>query len=185
MDTNPSLVIAKELISGERLVWSGRPKQGVLLRGSDAFLIPFSLLWCGFAIFWELSVISSGAPFFFKLWGIPFVLVGLYMVLGRFFIEARQRDNTVYGLTENSIIIVSGLFTRKVKRLNLRAVSDISLNEGKERRGTITFGPTLPFYAWFGGGSLPGMGQMAVPSFEMIENARSVYELIMTTQREA
>ena len=157
----------------------------MLLRGSDAFLIPFSLLWCGFAIFWEMSVVSSGAPFFFTLWGLPFVLVGIYMVFGRFFIEARQRDSTFYGLTDKSIIIVSGLLNRKVKRLNLRTVSDISLTEGKERRGTITFGPSLPFYTRFGGGGLPGMGQMAVPSFEMIENARSVYDLIMATQREA
>lgn len=184
MDTTSSLVISKEIASGERLLWSGRPKQGVMLRGSDAFLIPFSLLWCGFAIFWEATVITKGAPFFFKLWGVPFVLVGLYLVIGRFYVEALQRRKTFYGLTDKSIIIVSGITLKKLKRLSLRTLSDVSLNEGKGNRGTITFASTPAFYSWFGSGSWLGMGHMAIPSFEMIENARSVYDLLTATQRE-
>jgi hypothetical protein len=185
MDANSSLAISKELGSGERLLWSGRPKQGVVFRGSDLFLIPFSLLWCGFAVFWEATVITGGAPLLFRLWGIPFVLVGLYMVFGRFLVEAKQRARTIYGLTDKDVVIVSGLLTRKVKRLNLRTLSDVSLEERAERRGTITFGPTPSSYAWCGGGSWPGMARTAVPSFDMIENARGVYDLILTTQRGA
>ena len=185
MDAHPALVISKELASGERLLWSGRPQQGVVFRRTDLFLVPFSLLWCGFAVFWEATVLTSKAPLLFRLWGIPFVLVGLYMVFGRFVVEASQRGKTVYGLTDQNVIIVSGLRTRNVKRLNLRTLSDVSLEERTERRGTITFGPTPPSYAWFGGGSWPGMGRTTVPSFDLIENARVVYDLILTTQRGA
>jgi hypothetical protein len=162
MDTNPSLIISKELASGERLLWSGRPQQGVVFRSSDLFLIPFSLLWCGFAVFWEASVVARNAPLLFQLWGIPFVLVGLYMVFGRFMVEAYQRRKTVYGLTDQNVVIVSGLLTTDVRRLNLRTMSDISLDERTERRGTITFGPTPPYYAWFRGASWPGMGRTMV-----------------------
>lgn len=61
--------IEPELGADERLLWSGRPRQGVLLRASDLGMIPFSLLWGGFSIVWEVTAIVNGAPLFFKLGG--------------------------------------------------------------------------------------------------------------------
>ena len=121
--------IRRELGSQESLLWSDQPKQGMVLRAADAFLIPFSIMWCGFAIFWESSVFTSRAPFFFKLWGAPFVLVGLYFVFGRFIADAAERRRTVYGLTNERVLIISGLFRRQVKSLNLRTLPEVSLSE--------------------------------------------------------
>jgi hypothetical protein len=73
MFENPSDKFRDELNPGERIIWSGQPRQGLMLRPSDIFMIPFSIMWGGFAIFWEFGVTSGGAPFFFMLWGIPFV----------------------------------------------------------------------------------------------------------------
>src|SRR5438128_1443265 len=125
---------------GERLVWTGKPKTGIVFRSSDIFFIPFSLLWGGFAIFWETTVITTSAPFFFKLWGIPFVLVGFYMIIGRFFTDARKRAGTVYGITEDRIIIRSGLFNKGIKSLNIRTLSDVSFTQKADHSGTITLG---------------------------------------------
>lgn len=177
--------ISPELDSSERLLWSGQPREGALFRGVDTFLIPFSILWCGFAIFWEFMVIKSNAPLLFRLWGIPFVIIGLYFVFGRFWVEARQRKKTYYGLTNERIIIISGLFNRKVKSLSIRNLSEVSLSEKSDKSGTITLGASNPMFAMFGGMSWPGMGNFLPPSLEMIPNAKSVYELLRQAQREA
>jgi len=177
----PDQVIASQLGSGERILWSGRPHQGLMLRPSDAYLIPFSLLWCGFVIIWEANVVGGKAPVFFALWGIPFVLVGLYFVFGRFLADARQRAKTFYALTNQRVIIVSGVFSRQVKSLNLRTLSDMSLSERSNGSGTISFGSPPPWWA-ASGMYWPGMSGQSVPSFESIENPRSVYERIRSAQ---
>lgn len=179
----PDQVLSGQLGSGERLLWSGRPRQGVFLRPADAYLIPFSLMWGGFAIFWEYSVLSSKAPFFFGIWGIPFVLVGLYLIAGRFFADARQRAKTFYGLTNQRVIIVSGLFSRAVKSMQLRTLSDVSLSERADGSGTITFGPTAPW--WSGSAGWPGSARYAPPAFDSITGAREVYERVRSAQKDA
>lgn len=178
-------IVQRELGPQERLLWAGKPRAGLVLRPSDAFLIPFSVLWGGFAIFWEYSVVSSGAPFFFALFGIPFVLVGLHFIFGRFLVDMKQREKTAYGLTNERILIISGLLTRSVKSLNLRTLSDVSLNERPDGSGTITFGQGNPYYWWFQGmGWWPGM-PAATPAFELIPRAKEIYEMLRDAQRTA
>ena len=179
--------IARELSAGERMLWSGQPRQGVVLRGSDALLIPFSLMWCGFAIFWEWSVIGAPeAPAFFVLWGVPFVAVGLYVVVGRFFGEAWQRARTFYAVTDERVLIVSGVFSRKVKSLSLRTLADLSVTERRNGVGSVTFGGGSPFGAMFGGLSgWPGAGAHQGPRFDLIPQAKAVFEIIRTAQRSA
>lgn len=175
--------IRRELEAGEQVVWSGRPRQGLVLRGSDAVAIPFSLLWCGFAIFWELGVVTSNAPVFFILWGIPFVLVGLYMVIGRFFYDAHQRAHTFYAVTSERILIVSGMFSRRVKSLSLSTLTDVSLTESRSGEGEIAFGPQNGFPSFLGSSGWPGAQQQQSPRFELLANAKSVYEKIRAAQR--
>jgi hypothetical protein len=172
-----------ELGKTEKLLWSGRPPTGIMFRSSDALMVPFSIMWGGFAIFWEVSVLRSNAPFFFGIWGIPFVLMGLYMIAGRFYVDAKQRENTWYGITNDRIIILTGYLKRNIKSLNLQTLTDVSLTEHTGHRGTITFGPTPPFYSSFSGSTWLGMGNRGAPSFEMIDDARSAYEIINVARR--
>jgi Bacterial PH domain len=178
-----SQVISSLIGRDERLLWSAQPRQGIFLRSTDAYLIPFSLLWGGFALFWEGSVVNSNAPVFFRLWGIPFVLVGLYLIVGRFFADARLRSRTYYGLTTERIVIVSGLFSRTTKSLQLRTLSEVSLAESRGGVGTITFGAVAPW--WAGGGGWPGSQRQVSPAFDSISSARDVYEKIRIAQKQA
>ena len=155
-------------------------------RISEWFTMPFSLMWAGFAFFWEWQVLKSGAPPFFVLWGIPFVLIGLYLILGRFVVEAKQRERTLYGVTNERVLIVSGLFSRKIKSLSLRNLSDLSLSEESNGEGSISFGGGAPFSSWFGGfAGWPGMEAYIGPRFDLIPNAKIVYTMIRDAQRTA
>ena len=179
--TNPDLEC--ELGAGEVLLWNGQPKQGLLLRPADALLIPFSLLWGGFALFWEMSVLSGGAPFFFALWGIPFVLIGVYITIGRFFVDAYIRSKTSYGVTNERVLIIAGLFSRTIKTLPLQTLGELVLEQHRDGSGTISFGSGIPFASWYRGFAWPGMDQRLPPAFERIPEAQHIYNLIRRAQR--
>jgi hypothetical protein len=173
--------IQAQLEPGEKLLWSGQPRRGLMLRPYDLFLIPFSLVWCGFAIFWEVGVNQAGAPLLFRLWGVPFVLIGLYIVFGRFFTDAMLRARTHYAVTDRRILIVSGFFSRNFRSIYLRGLAEMEINEGRRGRGTITFGPTSAQAAMLRG--WPGTGKSLPPAFEGIEGARQVLEIIRKAQQ--
>jgi hypothetical protein len=164
----------------EHVLWHGAPRQGLILRGADALMIPFSLLWSGFALFWEYSVITSRAPLLFTLWGIPFLLMGAYMVAGRFFIEAWKRARTDYTVTNERIIIRSGIFARQVQSLDLRGMGQFSMTENRKGEGTITFGVSPAGSKFTGLAAWPGDDSVA--RFDSIAEARKVYELIRSAR---
>jgi hypothetical protein len=180
-----AMVLGPELNAGEQLLWSGRPAQGWRLRPSDAFLIPFSLMWGGFAIFWECSVIATKAPLLFKLWGIPFVAVGIYIIFGRFYTDAKQRARTFYGVTTDRVLIVSGVRTRAVQSLSLRTLTDVSMTEKADGSGTIMLGPNFGLGNFQMMGPWPGAGRMVLPAFQMIDGVKEVYGIIREAQRGA
>ncbi len=187
IEPDSSLELQKELEPAEKLLWSGRPRQGLLFRSADALQIPFSLLWCGFAIFWEWGVLhipegTSGAfNGLFALWGIPFVCVGLYMVFGRFLMDIWQRSETRYAVTDRRVLIVTDMFSYRVKSLDLRTISDLTMTEKSRGEGTITFGKEVErafgtFPGW------PGRQTYAAPRLEAVPGAREVYRIIRDAQ---
>lgn len=178
--TTTSLQFA--LDRGERQLWAGRPRQGFLLRPSDAFQIPFSLLWAGFIVFWESSAVRTGAPLFFMLWGVPFMAMGAYITVGRFWVDARRRARTSYAVTSKRVIINSGAFTPTSKSLVLDMLRDVSVDERPDGTGTILFGP-MPVGRRAGLASWTG--EPPVPSFEAIPDARRVYAIVAEAQRAA
>ncbi len=169
--------LRRELDPGERLLWSGQPVQGLRLQAGDLFLVPFSLMWGGFAIVWEWLAIRSGAPWFFKLWGIPFVLIGLHLMVGRFFADARLRGRTLYGLTDRRVLIVRTGRRPALQGLHLEVLPEVSLQEGRGGIGTVSFGGVPPQTVRALGTTwrtTPG-----VPAaFTLVPNARAVYDQV-------
>ena len=180
-NAQPQLELQQYMGPGESLLWSGQPETGLKLRPSDTYVIPFSLMWAGFAVFWEVGVMNTNAPFFFRLWGIPFVLVGLYMVFGRFFVDAWLRARTVYGVTSQRVLIRSG-FSRSLTSLPLRTLPAVTVTERPGGSGIITFGASSSV---FSDGLFRANQRQASPAFEFIPQVRSVSAIIQAAQMKA
>lgn len=99
------MALQAHLRTDEELLWHGVPDPRVWFVPADVFLIPFSVMWCAFAIFWESAALASGGPAFFGLWGIPFIAVGIYFVAGRFAYKRYRKGRTAYGITSQRALI--------------------------------------------------------------------------------
>ncbi len=122
---------------GEKILWQGRPEKLRATRKADAFMIPFSIFWCGFAVFWEYNVIKIGAPVPFVLFGLFFVCIGLYISVGRFLARRFVAKRTTYAVTDQKIL------RRQYKKIDMQWLSTlpgISVETGEDGTGTILIG---------------------------------------------
>jgi hypothetical protein len=127
----------------EAVRWTGEPPTGLLWRTSDWVLVPFSLMWGGFALFWESMVISAGAPLVMALFGVPFVVLGAYLIAGRFFWDANVRARTRYAVTDRAAYIVVSGFRGVVRRYSGSGLDDVRVERKDDGSGTLRFGPDL------------------------------------------
>jgi hypothetical protein len=171
------------LLTGERVLWTGEPQQGIRFGAYDVFLIPFSLMWGGFAIFWNAAVWLSDGPIFFRLWGLPFLIVGLYLIFGRFFHDAAIRRRLQYAVTDRRVLTLRHARTLSLRSLDIARLPALELEQAGDDRGTIRFssaemgwGRNRGFQTWN-----PALGTAI--QFAGIEHARSVYELIERQQK--
>ncbi|GAA4020853.1 hypothetical protein GCM10022247_51200 [Allokutzneria multivorans] len=138
--------IASELLPDERQLWSGKPVRYPVFTASDIVMVPFSLLWCGFAIFWLSSAVRAGAPPMFPVVGSVFVAVGVYFVAGRLVVRWSTLRSTVYVVTDRRVIVISAPlgFTR-TRSAYLRDLAPPAMSTREDGSGTITFGDRSPW----------------------------------------
>ena len=141
--------IELELGPGERILWAGQPKAGWRLASADFFLIPFSLVWLAFSVFWTVMALritrGAGVPaldLLFPLFGVPFILVGLYLTVGRFWFDARRRSRTYYAITSHRVLALLPAKSGALRSLDLRNLDDFTVREGRDGIGTIAFSPS-------------------------------------------
>ncbi len=173
------------LLPHEKVLWSGTPDPAIRFTSRDLFMIPFSILWGGFAIFWEVSVMTDGAPFFFQLWGIPFVLIGLYLMVGRFFIDAWARRNTVYAVTDRRVLVNRKRPFPKLTAVAHDQIGPINLVDENGGKGTILFETPRSYEGErrFSGYWSPAFDTS--PQLIGINDARSVFAIVQEARQTA
>jgi len=167
----------------EELLWTGRPLTGLRFSWVDIFLVPFTGMWGAFAILGAVSTWVEDGPLFFRLAGVPLVLVGLYLIFGRFLLAARARSRTRYALTPTRALIVSGIFRRRLQTVRLATLGAVDFHQNGRGVGTLVFDapralPTIYLNAL---DSFPGL--QASTSFSRLPNAEEAYQLVQKLQR--
>ncbi len=172
------------LEQGERVLWSGRPRKGIVFRAVDIILIPFSLFWLTIvSLFGWFALPQSGSGpeadgvlLALVLCG-AFLLVGLYLLIGRHLADTIRRASTSYAVTDRRVIITHGSWPRGVRSLDLQHLPNLRLDESSGNRGTIEFYDTASFrYGNRMGVWHPTIGQP--PKLFEIDEARRVFETI-------
>ena len=174
-------VFSGRLLNGERLLWTGQPAKGLLLRAQDALLIPFSLLWCGIPLFGLLNGGAAGK--FGPLVVVPalFVVVGLYFVFGRFLVDAWLRAATHYAVTDQRILILRQGTFGSFTAIDLALLPSLNLKERGDGRGTIRFGEQTRPWGRNGMGIWMASAD-STPQFLLIGEVRRVFDLIQRTK---
>ncbi len=175
---SPSPDFQDQLLRGEKILWSGSPTTGLMFGSRDLFLVPFSLFWFGFAVNWESSVTKiPTSPVFMKLWGLPFLAIGLYLVAGRFLVDAWVRRRITYAVTNKRVLIWRQGPGAKFTALGLDRLPEANLTPLANGRGTIRFGQqSSPFTRNSGFSWSPALE--STPQFIAIENAQDVFNQI-------
>jgi len=179
-----------DLLKDEEILWAGQPETSVLFTGADVFLVPFSLLWGGFAIFWELSVLfiifstdgsKSKMPIIFPLFGIPFVIIGLYFMFGRFIYKNWKKRNTYYAITNKRVLVLTKLFSRSLNAVNIDTIPTINKTIRSNGLGTIKFGNVNWMVSMYGNTGMDFFGSFGgadVTTFYDIKGVNKVHDIV-------
>lgn len=149
------------LLSGEKLLWEGSPQKGLKFVPSDIFMSLFGAMFLGFSLFWETMVMRAEAPYFFRFWGIPFILVGAYVCFGRYFWQAYRRGRTTYVLTDRRAIIKVDSLGRHRRNVALRELEEVGLEESRD-----------------GSGSGDDRRTSRAPRFEFVRDVGRIYQMV-------
>lgn len=170
----------------ERILWAGKPAQGIQFHRSDWGFIPFAVLWAAFVVIWEIAVFKTGAPSYFALIGIPLILIGIFIVAGRFWWDAKVRAGQRYALTDRHVIIDNACPGRWTKRFELARLPPMTVTEYAGGRGSITF-KDQSFRVFSG---KPNALEFISPAqqgdrFDLIADVKKVEQMIRDAQKKA
>jgi Bacterial PH domain len=136
-----------ELQPGESLYWTGTadPRRAAFAAlPASLFGIPFA----GFALFWingayrgTQHLAKSGDSFthafsFFPLFGVPFLLIGLGVILAPLWVYLKGLS-TVYAVTNQRVMIITGGSSRSVKSCTPADIASVEHRERPDGSGDV------------------------------------------------
>jgi membrane protein YdbS with pleckstrin-like domain len=166
------------LNADEKVLWSGKPEKKAFVLPAIAS-IPIGLFFLGFSLFWMWGVsTASGAPEFFVLFGLLFVIIGFGITIGPLIWQLLRYRNTEYMITDKRLITQSGAIGLDTRFVDFDKIQEVYVKIGVFDKlfgtgslyamtaGSSTFGPAMNPYGYgFGGmyGFRPSLAALKEP----------------------
>jgi hypothetical protein len=142
-------ILRRELMTGERILWSGQPNPNKLYAAFGMWL--FAIPWTVFALFWEgmaLFMLWGGTTktpdwvtytfgFVFPLFGVPFVATGFYM-LSMPITAIGKAKRTVFALTDRRMLRVTAGKSREAASVMLDQMGPFTVKAGSDGYGSLS-----------------------------------------------
>jgi triacylglycerol esterase/lipase EstA (alpha/beta hydrolase family) len=154
-------LIRRAIGAREKILWTGRPVQGLRLSRADGVLVPISLAFTA-CLLLALHSIPADAPSFVYVPFFLFFAAAFYLMGGRFFYDAFRRSQASYGLTNRLVVIVHGNGGATTECLELSTLPAMKVVPSGSTVGSI----------WFG----------TAAHFDRIENAQAVHDQVLAAQ---
>ncbi|MBE9029322.1 hypothetical protein IQ266_06040 [filamentous cyanobacterium LEGE 11480] len=136
--------IEQELQPGEPIAWLGQPIPRWMTLDSIIFVL-FAIPWTTFALFWMWAAFGMQMPdlangikpnYIIALFGIPFVLIGLFMLSSPIW-KRRTLRRTVYLVTDRRAIIIRGGFYITIRSYAPEQLQDVYRRERRSDIGDV------------------------------------------------
>ncbi len=165
-------------LNNEKILWQGCPQKTPLFNKTDILLIPFSTILGGFLIFYAVilaQLMVKGQGILFSFVGITMLLIGLYLLLFRFWYRKKRISRQLYFITDKRVFAFD--------TMRDEVIFDITLEDTLLccDKNNIILGQTNPIGDFVYNLGLDIFFRNLVsetPSFKYLENGDEVFKII-------
>ena len=121
------------LVSGEKVIWRGKPKKRAFVINKILAMFPLALIWLLFDGTFIGMMIASGEINEMLWFIIPFFglhLMPVWIWLSNVLTASKRWENTEYAVTDKRIIIMSGFIGMDYKTIYYKDIENIHLKVG-------------------------------------------------------
>ncbi len=117
------------LNQNEKILWNGKPELKAFVLPALGS-VPFGLFFLGFSIFFLFGVASAGAPSFFTLFSLLFVLFGAGLTFGPSLWQLLRYRNTEYVITDKRIVTQTGAVGLDTRFVDFEKIQEVYVKIG-------------------------------------------------------
>lgn len=157
------------LMLDEQLLWVGKTQKraGMKAKGTNAAVMIFPVFWLMFACFWTAMASIGGG--LFGLFGVPFILIGIFMLKQFLFIGEQK-----YAITNQRVLKYAG---KKLSSEMLCNITDITVFDAGNNLGYVKYSVIANVYQNSRYGVQNGVSG-AQNGFLGIEDPHGVYRIL-------